>query len=143
MPDIKHSLQIKTSIERVFDGISTPKGLDIWWTKSSAGIPQEGEEYSLFFGPSYEWRAHVFTCNPNRKFELKLSNANEIWTGTIVGFKLAEGDGFTQLDFYHSGWRDEVENYRVSSYCWAMYLRILKRYLEHGETVPYEKRLEV
>jgi hypothetical protein len=25
----------------------------------------------------------------------------------------------------------------------GMYLRILKRYLEHGETVPYERRLEV
>ncbi|MCH8956850.1 SRPBCC domain-containing protein, partial [candidate division KSB1 bacterium] len=35
------------------------------------------------------------------------------------------------------------EHYRVSCYCWAMYLRLLKRYVEHGETVPYEDRLDV
>jgi hypothetical protein len=26
---------------------------------------------------------------------------------------------------------------------WAMYLRVLKRHLEHGESVPYERRLDV
>jgi len=30
----------------------------------------------------------------------------------------------------------------VSCYCWAMYLRIMRRYLEHGESVPYERRLD-
>jgi hypothetical protein len=34
-------------------------------------------------------------------------------------------------------------HYRTSSFCWAMYLRLLKRYVEHGEVVPYEKRLDV
>ena len=32
---------------------------------------------------------------------------------------------------------------RTSCYCWVMYLRILKRYVEHGEMVPYERRLDV
>jgi len=29
------------------------------------------------------------------------------------------------------------------THCWAMYLRILGRHLEHGESVPFEKRLDV
>ncbi len=37
----------------------------------------------------------------------------------------------------------QFEHYRISCYCWAMYLRILKRYLEHGETVQYARRLDV
>jgi hypothetical protein len=32
---------------------------------------------------------------------------------------------------------------RAFGYAWAMYLRLARRYLEHGEFVPYEKRLEV
>jgi hypothetical protein len=28
-------------------------------------------------------------------------------------------------------------------YCWAIYLRVLRRWLEHGERVPYEQRLDV
>ncbi len=49
----------------------------------------------------------------------------------------------TQVRFSHSGWADANDHYHTSCFCWAMYLRILKRYVEHGELVPYEKRLEV
>jgi hypothetical protein len=30
-----------------------------------------------------------------------------------------------------------------SSYCWAMYLRLLRRNVEAGEVVPYAQRLDV
>jgi len=43
----------------------------------------------------------------------------------------------------YPGWPAVNEHYRISSYCWAMYLRILQRYLEHNESVPYESRLTV
>jgi hypothetical protein len=49
----------------------------------------------------------------------------------------------TQVRFAHTGWPEANEHYRISCYCWAMYLRVLKRHLEFGERVPYEKRLEV
>jgi hypothetical protein len=42
-----------------------------------------------------------------------------------------------------TGWPVDNEHWRISCYCWAMYLRLLRRYLEHGEIVPYERRLEV
>jgi hypothetical protein len=51
--------------------------------------------------------------------------------------------GKTAVNFYHTGWPQKNEHYKISSYCWAMYLRILKRHLEYGESVPYEKRLQV
>ena len=35
------------------------------------------------------------------------------------------------------------EHFRISSYCWAMYLRVLKRGVEFGEAVPYKDRLNV
>jgi hypothetical protein len=60
-----------------------------------------------------------------------------------VGFELEEAGGETQVRFHHLGWPAANDHYRISCYCWAMYLRILKRYLEYGELVPYEKRLEV
>jgi uncharacterized protein YndB with AHSA1/START domain len=31
MPDIHHDFPIKASIERVFEAIRTPRGLDAWW----------------------------------------------------------------------------------------------------------------
>jgi hypothetical protein len=61
-----------------------------------------------------------------------------------VGFALEDlGNGRTWVRFHHTGWPDAGEHYRTSSHCWALYLRILRRFVEHGETVPYADRLSV
>jgi uncharacterized protein YndB with AHSA1/START domain len=143
MPDIFHDFPIDAAPSRVFQAVSTPADLDQWWTIRSAGEPRLGAGYELWFGPQYDWRATVARCSPGAEFELELTRADKEWLGTRVGFRL-QGDGSTtRVRFYHKGWPDETEHYRVSCYCWAMYLRVLRRYLEHGERVPYERRLDV
>jgi hypothetical protein len=85
----------------------------------------------------------VTRFQPEKEFELRLTRSHEDWAGTRVGFALQERNGQTQVRFHHLGWPSANEHYRISCYCWAMYLRLLKRYVEYGEVVPYEKRLEV
>jgi uncharacterized protein YndB with AHSA1/START domain len=143
MPDIFHDFPINAAPGRVFRAVSTPTDLDQWWTVRSAGEPRVGAEYELWFGPQYEWRAKVTRCIRDAEFELEITRADNEWLGTRVGFRLDANGGVTQVRFYHTGWPKETEHYRVSCYCWAMYLRVLRRYLEHGERVPYERRLDV
>lgn len=142
MADILQQFPIKASRQQVFDAVSTPAGLARWWTKRSSGESREGAEYELWFGPEYDWRAVVSRCVPGSEFELKLVSAMPDWLGTRVGFVLDEQEGVTQVRFHHLGWPVANEHYCVSSHCWAMYLRLLRRYLEHGEEVPYEDRLD-
>jgi uncharacterized protein YndB with AHSA1/START domain len=141
MADIFHNFPIKVLPDRVFEAVSTPRGLDAWWTKKSSGRSAETEEYKLWFGPEYDWRARVTKCVAPSEFELQILHAHEDWNGTRVGFHL-HGGQTTNLSFYHTGWPLANEHWRISSYCWAMYLRILRRYLEHGESVAYEDRLD-
>jgi uncharacterized protein YndB with AHSA1/START domain len=142
--DILQEMTIKATPQRVFEMFATPEGLDRWWTKSSSGQPKQDAEYRLFFGPDYDWRAKVSRCVPSSAFELLLTNAHEDWAGTRVGCELApDGDVATRVRFYHTGWPKQNEHWRVSCYCWAAYLRLLRRYLEHGEFIPYEQRLDV
>jgi uncharacterized protein YndB with AHSA1/START domain len=141
MADILQDFPINADLARVFQAVTTPQGLDSWWTKRSGGTPVEGAEYELRFGPQYDWRGRVTRIVPDREFELQITVADTDWLDTRVGFRLeAKGEG-TWLRFYHSGWRDQNEHYRVSVHCWALYLRILRRFLEHGERVSYEERL--
>lgn len=65
------------------------------------------------------------------------------WNGSHVIFELAPHEIGTWVRFQHLGWPDANEHYRVSNFCWAMYLRLLRRYLEHDDVVPYDQRLEV
>jgi len=143
VPDIFHDFPIKVASSGVFRAVTTPAELDQWWTVRSTGESRLHAEYELWFGPGYDWRATVARCQPEREFELELTRADQEWLGTKVGFRLAANGGVTQVHFYHRGWPAETEHYRVSCYCWAMYLRVLRRYLEYGEAVPYERRLDV
>ncbi len=142
MADIYHHFPINASRQKLFQAVCTPKGLDSWWTKRSSGKPVEGAEYELWFGPEYDWRAVVTRCVPDTEFEFEIIRAQEDWQKTRLGFLLDGGEGVTQVRFHHLGWPEANEHYRVSCYCWAMYLRLLKRYVEYGETVPYENRLD-
>ncbi|HEU4786758.1 MAG TPA: SRPBCC domain-containing protein [Gemmatimonadaceae bacterium] len=143
MPDIFSDLPIHASIERVFDAVSTPAGLDTWWTKTCTGAPVEGGEFSLGFGPGYDWRARVTQRRPSTDFELQLIDADPDWMGTRVRFQLEASGESTQLRFSHIGWPTANEHWRISCYCWPIYLRLLRRSLEYGEVVPYDERLSV
>jgi hypothetical protein len=59
-----------------------------------------------------------------------------------VGFSLESSGSSTKVHFYCKGWPLLNEHHRISCYCWAMYLRILRRYVEYGEIVAYEDRLD-
>jgi uncharacterized protein YndB with AHSA1/START domain len=141
MADIFHDFPIHVPRQRVFEAFATPAGLDHWWTKSSTGKPSEGAEFTLGFGPGYDWKAKVTRCVPDSAFELQMTKADPDWVGTRVGCQL-DGESTTQVRFYHTSWPTQNEHWRISCYCWAMYLRLLRRYLENSETVPYEQRLE-
>ena len=143
MPDILHDFPISVPPARVFSAVSTPAGLDQWWTERSSGKPGLGADYELGFGPQYDWRAIVTRYDPEKEFELELTRADDEWRGSRVGFRLEPATGGTQVRFYHRGWPKETEHYRISCYCWAMYLRVLRRHLEFGEVVPYDQRLDV
>jgi uncharacterized protein YndB with AHSA1/START domain len=143
MPDILQDFPINVPTARVFDAVSTPSGLDAWWTVRSSGQPRLGETYGLWFGPEYDWRAGVTRCRDGEEFELELTEADRDWRGTRVGFRLEPRPGGTQVRFHHVGWPEASEHFRISCHCWALYLRLLRRHVELGEVVPYERRLDV
>jgi len=143
MADIFNHFPIKAPAQKVFDAVSTPASLDAWWTLTSTGEATEGAVYQLGFGPGYDWRAVVTRCVPGKEFEWGMTAADEDWLGTSIGFAFVEADGVTQVKFHHTGWPKTNDHFRISCYCWPMYLRLLRRHIELGEVVPYADRLDV
>ncbi len=144
MADILHDLPIAAPAARVFESVSSGAGLDRWWSLRAEGRPELGDLFALDFGPGYDdWRARVTICEPPRRFELEPVTAMPDWMGTRVRFELASPTpDTTQLRFAHLGWAAPTEHFRVASYCWAMYLRLLRRSVETGEVVPWAQRLD-
>ncbi len=143
MPEILHTLPVRAAPAAVFRALATGDGLAAWWTARSFGeTPILGAEYRLWFGEAYDWRARVTACEPGRLFELTLIEAMDDWRGSQVRFTLTPKDTGTEVRFEHEGWPAVSEHFRISSFCWAMYLRLLRRYVETSEVVPYEERLD-
>jgi uncharacterized protein YndB with AHSA1/START domain len=140
MADIAFQFPINAPVAPVFQAIATPLGLDAWWTLRSMGVPAEGAVYELWFGPEYDWRARVTRAVPDQEFELEITVAQQDWLGTRVSFRLAEQAGLTIVHFRHSNWPEANAHFQISCYCWAMYLRLLRRFVEHGEVVAYAER---
>ncbi len=143
MPDILQDFPIKAPPDRVFEAIATPAGLMRWWALSATGVPAEGELLKLSFGPGYEWDARIIRYQPSAAFEVEMTRADRDWTGTRVRIELEPRGPDTWLRFRHTGWPETNDHYRISCHCWALYLRILRRFVEEAETVAYEDRLTV
>jgi len=141
--NIVHLLQINSSIESVFEVISTPRGMSKWWTSNATGHPELGALLELEFTEDIRWQAQVTQMVAPHEFEITLTRCDEDWMDSIVGFLLSKTANGVSVRFYHNGWEKANDHYYTSCYCWAMYLRLMKRYLEYGEIVPYHQRLSV
>jgi uncharacterized protein YndB with AHSA1/START domain len=142
MPDACFLFTVNAAPEKVFDAVASPDGISTWWSRKTDGKPNLGNIYTLDFGGGYIWRAEVTRCVKNSEFELTMIESMDDWLGSKVGFDLAAGEGNTSVDFVHSGWAGADEHYRSSCYCWAMYLRLMKKYVETGNIVAYGERLD-
>ena len=137
---IYHNLVINIPASRVFEGVSDPDHLVNWWPLKCSGQAREGMGYNFFFGPEYDWYAKVTQLKKNRSIHFKMTSADPDWTPTTFGFDLEELSGKTKLAFFHTGWREANEHFKIASYCWAMLLKGLKDYLENGVVIQFQNR---
>jgi uncharacterized protein YndB with AHSA1/START domain len=140
MPDIQHSFSVRGDAEQVFRAFASPEGLNAWWTLTCEGSPALGAVYQLGFGPEYQWKAEVIRFDQPRAITWRITQADADWTGTEVGAELSTHGDRVQVEFCHTGWPSANAHFRISSFCWATYLRLLRRYVEFGEIVPYPER---
>jgi len=142
MPDIYHLFPVHAPVASVYDAVSTPAGLISWWAVTCSGVPVTDGVYEFGFGPEYQWKVRVTRCEKDAAIEWEFVTAMDDWMGTRVGFELRDAGEGTEVAFHHTGWAEATPHFRTSSFCWAMYLRLLKRFVEFGEVVTYEDRLE-
>lgn len=141
MPSIYHDFIINSAVDKVFEAVSTPYGLDNWWTQRSSGKAEIGSVFNLFFAEEYNWLAEITILKHNKQIEFTMIRAMEDWLPTRFGFILNETQyAVTSVEFYHKDWNAESKEFKVASYCWANLLRQMKQYLEQGIITPFNER---
>ena len=137
---IYHDFVIDAPISKVFNAISDPEHLVNWWPLTCSGIPEIGTTYNFNFTSKYDWYGKVFKIETDKSFYIKMTKSNEVWNPTTFGFDIIKVTDKVEVRFSHTGWTSINEEYRQSSFCWAMLLNGLKNYIEKGVVIPFEER---
>ena len=140
MANIFHTFYTTATPDEVYDTFCTPLHLNNWWTLESEGTPQVNEIYRLYFGEPYDWRVKVTIALRGKQFEWKVLDADQDWNPTRFGIEISALTNKTKIDFYHLDWPEGNDHYKHSSYCWALLLHGMKRYMEANDIIPFVQR---
>ena len=138
---IYHDIRVNTSAEKLFNAVSKPEELVNWWPLKCSGEEKLDGEYNFNFTDSYDWFGKVICYKPTTAFHIQMTIASDNWNTTSFGFDIEElENNSVQLHFWHKNWQHCNAEFKQSSFCWAMLLNGLKKYVEKGIVIPFEER---
>lgn len=148
MVHIKHRIGIKASAQKVYDALSTVKGVSEWWTQHTTGHSEVGKTlivkfHSLEGNELGSMHIEIQDLKPHTKVHWKFTAGPKEWIGTEVIFDLKEEDGYTIVLFSHINWKQEVEFKSHCSMKWAIFMLSLKEYLETGKGQPAPNDIKI
>jgi uncharacterized protein YndB with AHSA1/START domain len=158
MPDIHQAVLIGAPAEKVYDAITTQKGLAAWWTPEANAKAQLNSIARFPFGPSYFKEMKIIELKPLELVKWNCIAGADEWIGTTLSFQLIAGDTKTLLDahpeikgqveqleedkatlliFHHDNWREYTLMFAECSYTWGQFLKSLKLFCETGKGLPW------
>ncbi|WP_410222473.1 SRPBCC family protein [Pedobacter sp.] len=135
MTAILHKLSINAPVEKVYEAITTQKGLSGWWAKQTTAKPELNFINTFTFGNSLT-EMKIIQLVPNKKVEWLCINANEEWMNTHISFDLEEKNEKTIVRFSHTDWQAATDFFADCNFNWAKFLYSLRLLCETGSGNP-------
>ena len=134
-----HSVTIQADANKIYEAISTGKGLASFWTRDSHAEPKVGSLAQFGFGgPSLELK--VEELKQGRLVRWSSHGGFPEWVGTTVIWEIAPAEkGGSEVRFTHAGWPAELPQVDLASvnYTWGRIVGRLKKYVETDKPVPF------
>ena len=134
-----HSVTIDADADKIYEAISTGKGLASFWTADSHAEPKVGSIAKFgFHGPNLEMK--VDELKPGQLVRWSTHAAFPGWEGTTVTWEIKPAkDGGHEVIFNHDGWPAKTPPAELASvnYTWGRVMGRLKKHVETGAVVPY------
>lgn len=136
---LMHSVVINADANKIYEALSTERGLASFWTADSHAEPKVGSTARFGFGgPVLELK--VDELKPGKRVRWSSLNGFPMWTGTTVTWDIKRHEhGGNEVMFNHDGWPAELPPADLASinYEWGRIVGRLKKYAETGETGPW------
>ena len=142
MPDILHRVGIRTSLNDVYNALTTREGLAAWWTDNTQGETNVGGVLQFRFKAG-GFDMKVLELHPASRVLWEVVGGPTEWIGTKVSWELKQEGDFSIVLFRHRGWKEPVEFMHHCSTKWAIFLMSLKSLLETGKGAPHPNDVKI
>jgi uncharacterized protein YndB with AHSA1/START domain len=136
---LMHSVTIDGGADKIYEAISTGKGLASFWTRDSHAEPKVGSIAKFGFGgPTLELT--VAALKPGHEVRWTDPGGFPGWEGTTITWEIVPAkEGGHDVKFSHEGWPASVPPTELASvnYTWGRIVGRLKKYVEGDKPVPY------
>jgi len=145
-------ISIGAPVAKVYEALTTQRGIRGWWTASSEVGTAVGEQITIRFGTTFKVM-RIEELHQDAKVRWKVIEAHldvpgltraDEWVGTEIVFQLErESDAATRLRIEHIGLTPEVACFELCSQGWSRFLASFRSYVETGSGAPYTDRASV
>ncbi|HET9401178.1 MAG TPA: SRPBCC domain-containing protein [Candidatus Acidoferrales bacterium] len=133
MAQIRHSITIDASQEKVYPLVSTAKGFSKWW---AADATEKGGIVELgFFKRATVYQLELTKNVPPNEVEWACLSGQE-WKGTRIRFSMSSGSGKTIVKFTHADWKAETDYFVSCTTTWGELMFRLKGVAEGKSPGP-------
>jgi uncharacterized protein YndB with AHSA1/START domain len=148
MVDIVHKVGIKSSsLDDVYQALTTLEGLCGWWTRTTQGESKVGGVLKFRFSAGGVeiggFDMKVLELHPASRVLWQVVDGPADWIGTTISFDLKQDGDYAIILFKHEGWREPNEHMHHCSTKWAMFLMSLKSLLETGKGTPNPNDIKI
>jgi uncharacterized protein YndB with AHSA1/START domain len=136
---LMHTVVVDADPQKIYEAISTSKGLASFWTVDSHAEPKVGSTARFgFHGPTLEVK--VAELKPGKSVKWSSVGGFDAWKGTTITWDIVPSkEGGHEVHFSHDGWPAKVPPAELASvnYTWGRIVGRLKRYVETGVPAPF------
>jgi uncharacterized protein YndB with AHSA1/START domain len=148
MIDIIHRVGIVAPVSKVYEALSTVKGVAGWWTTDTSGSSAVGGTVTArFLSPAGKeigkMSMEVIALDPDKKVHWRVTAGPEEWIGTDIIFDLYHEGEYTIVLFGHKNWREAVEFTSHCSMKWAVFMLSLRELVETGKGKPSPNDMKI
>lgn len=135
MSEINHDLTINAQSETIYHALTTPEGLQAWFTAHVKGSGKVGTNWDLDFTnqPFFSWQ--ILTAEKSHIAWKCLQGPGNA-SGTEVEFTLAPDANKTILTISHRGWTAGDPKFTKCVDIWRTLMNCLQHYCETGKAAP-------
>lgn len=142
MKTILHTVDIRAAApEKVFEALTTEKGLAGWWTTTVHADVRLGGVVDFEFGATFNPDMEITELEAPRLLAWKCVGGHEPWIDNTFRFTI-EPRGEGTILFFRQEYARELdeEEYGRYNFNWGYYLESLRRLVETGAGNPYDAR---